>query len=138
MKNKFLIPFIALCLTLSLPSFAKEATLAATNTEEVSAKDIENIKTFNFEKIFAEVDQYFEAAKSWQRLKCTPQTGFVCAKKECPKIKLTQPSCLILDRKSETITLCQNQICHYYPAKFEQTGVFINAKIENSNGIYFS
>ena len=145
MKIKFLTAIIALCLAASPLSFAKESAQQKTKeaaarekilSENVSAQDIEKIKTFNFEKVFAEVDKYFEAAKGWRSLKCIPQSGFICSKRECPKIKLDEPSCLILDRKAKTIALCHNKICRYYPATYEQTGVFINVKVEDSVGLY--
>ncbi len=102
---------------------------------KVDEKKVEDVSTFDFERIFVEADKYFNAAKNWQKIKCTPVSGFVCTKRECPKLKIAEDSHMILDKKNEVISLCKNKICRYYPAEFEQTGVFINAKVKDSQGL---
>lgn len=100
----------------------------------LSKKDLEKIKTFDFERVFREADAYFTAAQKWKTLKCLPKTAYVCSKHECPAVKLTNNSALIMDKKRETLAMCQNQVCQYYSAEFEQTGIFTNVKVKGING----
>ena len=104
-------------------------------TSKVEPKDISEVKTFDFDRIFREANRYFEAAQSWKVLKCIPKTGFICSKRECPQIKLPEPSALVMDRKQKTLAICRNKVCEYYPAEFDQTGIFINVRLQNSQGI---
>jgi len=114
-------------------SIAKEA--GNSPGADKDSKNIEEIKTFDFEKIFADTEKYHEAAKSWERIKCVPKSGFVCTKRECPKLKIIEDSHMILDKKNKIIALCKNKLCRYYPGIFKQGGVFVIAKVEESDGI---
>jgi len=86
-------------------------------------------------KEFAEAEEYYQAAKKWEKIKCSPKSGFVCTKRECPKLNLVEDSVMILDKKSEIISLCKSKICRYYPAEFKQTGVFTTVRVKESDGI---
>lgn len=134
MKLKIFATTLLLCFSIMANSLAIEATDKKPITK-IDEKSVDDIKTFDFEKIFIEADQYFNAAQKWQKIKCKPVSGFVCTKKECPKLKIAEDSHMILDKKNEVISLCKNKICRYYPAEFKQTGVFINAIVKDSQGL---
>jgi hypothetical protein len=124
--------FLIICLILVANSQISQAKELKKQAKE---QKVEEIKTFDFERIFAETEKYFQAAKNWKKLKCTAASAFVCTKRECPKIELAPDSHLILDRKSEIISLCKKKLCRYYPASFRQTGVFVTVRILDSDGI---
>jgi len=90
------------------------------------------IKPFDFEKVFAEAEEYFRAAQNWKKLKCEGKTGFVCIKKEC--IKKPIASHLILDKKKELVSRCEGERCEAFKAEFTQTGVFFHIQIKDSLG----
>lgn len=145
MKIKFFCTLIAICFTTSFlasEAFSTEAeavkiikTARKIAGEKEDAKDVDDIKTFDFERIFREADAYFEAARKWNTLKCFPKSAFVCSKHECPKIKMRGPSAIILNKKQELVAICRSKICQYYNANFEQTGVFINITLKGANGV---
>lgn len=128
MKIIKFISIIFLALTLSFNANAKKYS-------EKEAKDKKEIKTFDFERIFKETEKYFNAAKSWKKIKCYAKSGFVCTKYECPSLKLVKNAHVILDRKSEIVSLCKDNVCRYYPAEFEQTGVFVTIRVKGSDGL---
>ena len=132
MKTRIFVVILSLTLSISLPISAKDTPKAVVKAD---TKNVDDVKTFDFEKIFAEAEKYFKAAESWKKIKCNPVSGFVCTKRECPKLKIVEESYMILDRKTNIISLCKNKICRYYPAEFLQTGVFINARVKNSDGL---
>ncbi len=134
---KFLKIAIILTLISFQGAFAQEKTTKQTEkkVEKVDAKSVNDIKTFDFERIFTEAETYYNAAKNWQKIKCTSASGFVCTKRECPRLNLVENSHMILDKKSEIISLCKDKVCRYYPAEFEQTGVFVNVRVKDSDGI---
>jgi len=103
--------------------------------KKVELKDASEVKTFDFDRIFREANRYFEAAQSWKVLKCIPKTGFICSKRECPQIKIPEPAALVMDRNQKTLAICRNRVCEYYPAQFEQTGIFTNVRVQNSQGL---
>ena len=103
-------------------------------TEKANTKDVTDVKTFDFERIFKETEEYFDAAMRWKRIKCTPKTTFVCTKRECPKIN-TANAYIIIDRNEKTISLCKEKMCKFFKATINQTGVFNTVKVEDSEGI---
>lgn len=115
---------IVIFLTLATNSFAKDGV-----------KALGEIKTFDFERVLAQTEHYYETSRKWKKIKCTAKTGFVCTKRECPQLKTVQDAHMILDRKEETISLCKNKLCRYYRANFRQNGVFTNIRLEDSDGI---
>jgi hypothetical protein len=90
------------------------------------------IAPFDFQKIFSEAENYYKAAKAWNKLKCQPKSGFVCTKRECPKREVK--AYLLLDKEAETITRCEDKICETFSAEFKQTGVFYNVQSEGPIG----
>ena len=137
MKTKFTITILALFLAAASPIPIKEEKAKPTpSTTADSVKNIEDVKTFNFQKIFAEADEYYNAAEKWEQIKCTPQSGFVCTKRLCEKLKILDSAYMILNKKNKSLALCKYKACRYYPAEFVQSGVFISIRIEDSNGIY--
>lgn len=112
-----------------------EAKKSPTKIDNQDAKNIEDIKTFDFERIFREANDYFAAAQKWKAIKCIPQSMYVCSKHECPKLKLIDNAAVVIDKDNETIALCRNKICQYYDAEIDQTGVFVNVKVAGINGI---
>lgn len=132
MKKNYLV-FLVISMFTYSNSLAKD--INKTSSLDKDGKNIEEIKTFDFEKIFADTEKYYEAAKSWEKIKCVPKSGFVCTKRECPKLKIIEDSHMVLDRKNKIISLCKNKLCRYYPGIFKQGGVFVTAKVEESDGI---
>ncbi|MSP33794.1 MAG: hypothetical protein EXR06_02685 [Rickettsiales bacterium] len=112
-----------------------EAKKSSTKIDSKDAKNIEDIKTFDFERIFREANDYFIAAQKWKTIKCIPQSMYVCSKHECPKLKLLDNAAIVIDKNNKTIALCRNKICQYYDAELNQTGVFVNVKVKGINGI---
>ena len=112
-----------------------ETKKSSTKIDNKDAKNIEDIKTFDFERIFREANDYFIAAQKWQTIKCIPQSMYVCSKHECPKLKLLDNAAIVIDKNNKTIALCRNKICQYYDAELDQTGVFVNVKVKGINGI---
>lgn len=134
MKIKSLFFLLALSLFTS-QAFAKENEIKTNiNTELGTAKKDtrEKIEPFDFAKLFSDAETYFKQAKSWQKLKCEPKSGFICTKHECKKrdIKAT----LVLDKKENSITRCEGATCETFTAQFNQTGVFFNVQTEGPIG----
>ncbi len=92
----------------------------------------EEIKSFEFDKLFAQAEKYFKEAKAWQKIECTPKSGFVCDKHECPKHE--NRAILTLDKKNETISRCEGKTCESFPAQFEQTGIYFNIQTKGPVG----
>lgn len=111
----------------------KDTPDSADNIDLAKAK---NIKTFDFEKIFAQANKYYDASVKWEKLKCVPQSSFVCTKRECPKLDMVRDSFMILDKKAKTVALCRDKYCSYFSARFEQVGVFVGVQIRELTGIY--
>lgn len=83
----------------------------------------DTIKSFDFEKMFLEAEQYRKKAQAWKKLKCAPKTGFLCAKWTCDK-KDTN-TYLVLDKEKAEITRCDGEFCETIPSEFEQNGVYV-------------
>jgi hypothetical protein len=134
MKIKFkLVMLLASFLSVSSISFAKDSELKINvSVPKLADNDILEVKTDNLEKAFAEAEKYYNAAKSWNKLKCQPKTGFICSKWECKKRDIK--AYLILDKKAKTFTRCESDICDEFPAEFKQTGVFYNIQSEGPVG----
>lgn len=136
MKIKSIFLFLALSL-LTSQAVAKENKVIneAPNVELTAKKkdSREEIHTFDFKKVFAEAEVYYKAAKSWQKLKCEPKSGFICTKHDC--VKRDIKNYLILDKKAKIITRCDDKKnCEIFPAEFDQTGVFFNVQTEGPVG----
>jgi len=139
MKIKSLFLFVALSL-LTSQAFAKGESETGSTTLKVVAPAVNKsnsiadgeIKPFDFQKIYQEAEVYYKAAKSWEKLKCEPKSGFLCTKKECPKRDIK--AYLILDKKAKTIARCEGETCETFPAEFKQTGVFFNVQTEGPIG----
>lgn len=129
---------VAFCVLASLffsQAFAKEnAIKSELNTKIVAEKkdDREDIKSFDFDKLFAQAERYFKDAKAWQKIQCAPKSGFICSKHECNK--RDTKSTLVLDKKNETITRCDGKDCETFGAEFEQTGVYFNIQTKGPVG----
>jgi len=127
--------FLALSLV-AFSSFAKvnaiKPSIVEKSLEKKDAIEETQIQPFDFDKLFVEAEVYFKAAKSWEKLKCQPKTGFLCTKKEC--IKRDSTTFLILDKKKELITRCEGENCETFAGKFKQTGVFFNIQSEGPIG----
>ncbi len=121
-----------------LPGDIKALTIKEENKSKQKKSDTkaEDVKTFDFQKIFAQANEYYNAAIKWKKLKCAPKTAFVCTKKECPKVQVKENSYIILDKKKDVVSLCRDGFCNNFPAKFEQTGVFVNVQIQDLVGMY--
>ena len=53
------------------------------NTKKVDSR--EGIQEIDFKKLFSDAENYFNSAKAWKKLKCSPKSGFICTKHECKK-----------------------------------------------------
>ncbi|MBU6140595.1 MAG: hypothetical protein KGP29_03435 [Proteobacteria bacterium] len=127
--------FFALFSLLASQVFAKENAIKSDLDTKISIekKDSrEEIKSFDFDKLFAQAEKYFKEAKAWQKIECTPKNGFICTKHECNKRESI--STLILDKKEKTITRCSGKDCETFPAEFEQTGVYFNIQTKGPVG----
>ena len=98
------------------------------------SKSIEDIKTFDFERILRETEKYYQAAISWKKIKCFPKSNFVCTKRECPKVDNVDIY-TVIDREKEIISVCRKGACKFFKAVIKQIGVFNTVKIEDSDGI---
>ena len=117
----------------SLTAFAKEdPTKLKLETKKNTLNEDTQIQPFDFQKLFTEAETYFKASKAWTKLKCEPKSGFICTKRECPRRDIK--AFLILDKKAQTITRCEKEVCESFPAEFKQTGVFFNIQTEGPVG----
>lgn len=98
------------------------------------SKSVEDIKTFDFERILKETEKYYQAATSWKKIKCFPKSNFVCTKRECPKVD-TANVYTVIDRNKKILSICRKGACKYFKAVIKQIGVFNTVKIEDSDGI---
>ena len=99
------------------------------------AKTVEDVKTFDFERILRETEKYYQAAISWKKIKCFPKSNFVCTKRECPKVD-TADVYTVIDRNREILSICRKGACKYFKAVIKQVGVFNSVKIEDSDGVF--
>lgn len=96
------------------------------------SEDIPKLENTDLSKVFAQAEKYFQAGKSWKKLRCTPVTGFICTKWKCAK--RDTETFLILDKKKERISRCEGKTCDTFPAEFRQTGVFYNVQTRGPIG----
>ena len=86
---KLFICFLSLLSFCVSEGFAKEIDLnnklknTELNTKKVDSR--EKIQEIDFKKLFTDAEIYFNSAKAWKKLKCSPKSGFICTKHECKK-----------------------------------------------------
>jgi hypothetical protein len=132
MKIKSVLLFVILTF-ISSQSFAQEGLTGFEPQLKTKKTDSrEEIKPFNFSKLFSDAETQFKAAKAWKKIECKPKSGFLCTKHECVKrdIKAT----LTLDKTKKLITRCEGKACETFDAEFEQTGVFVNVQTKGPVG----
>jgi hypothetical protein len=131
-KSIFLLVALALFSTNALAQEGLTGTDTKPKTKKSRAQKDEEIKPFDFSKLFTEAEAHYKAAKAWEKIECKPKSGFICTKHECVKrdIKAT----IKLDKKEKAITRCEGQVCETFPAEFEQTGVFVNVQTKGPVG----
>ena len=100
-------------------------------SQETPERD-ETLESFDFKKVFDKAERYFKAAKSWKKIKCEPKSGFICTKHTCNKRDIN--IYLILDKKTKTISRCNDTECESFAADFKQTGAFFNIQTEGPIG----
>jgi hypothetical protein len=124
MKIKIL--FMVIFAMITTQALAKKAIDPDLNIEIATKKtdNREELHQVNFDKLLANAEKYYRDAKSWKKIKCEPKSGFVCAKHDCKERPAKH--FVILDKKAETITRCEDKECETFEAEFEQTGVFFN------------
>jgi hypothetical protein len=132
MKIKLFFTFFSLLFfSLSSYSFAKE-----NNPKKISLSDKKSSKSeveaFDFQKLFSEAEAHYKSAKSWNKIKCYPKTGFICDKWDCNKRNIK--TFLILDKKAEIMMRCEGDNCESFDAEFKQTGVFYNVQTRGPIG----
>ena len=110
----------------------KELKINQTISKDVKLNKKEKVEGTDLTKVFEEAERYFNAAKSWKKLKCEPKSGFICTKRECAK--RDTKTFIILDKESKTVTRCEGKICENFVANFKQTGVFFNVQSEGPSG----
>lgn len=113
---------------ISTASIAK-TSLPAKGERIITKAEIESL---DVQKVYSEAEAYYKAAKSWEKLKCEPKSGFICTKRECAKRDIK--AYLILDKKAKTVSRCEEKICETIEAQFNQTGVFFNVQSEGPIG----
>ena len=140
MKIRNLLLFATITL-LASQAFAKKNEIKSKTEEkliesldEKSAKQDsrEEIASFDYQKLFADTEGFFRAAKAWKKLKCEPKNGFICTKHTCAKKE--SETFVILDKVKETIMRCEGKHCESFPAKFNQTGIFFNIQADGPVG----
>lgn len=99
------------------------------------SKSVEDVKTFDFERILKETEKYYQAATNWKKIKCFPKSNFVCTKRECPKVD-TADVYTVIDRNRKILSICRKGACKYFKAAIKQIGVFNSVKIEDSDGVF--
>ena len=134
---KLFICFLSLLSFVVSEGFAKEIDLKnkIKNTELNTKKNDsrETIQEIDFKKLFSDAENYFNSAKAWKKLKCTPKSGFICTKHECKKRDIK--SILILDKENKIIKRCEKENnCERFKAQFEQTGVYFNIQTSGPVG----
>lgn len=100
-------------------------------SKETAQRD-ETLEPFDFKNVFDRAERYFKDAKSWKKLKCEPQSGFICTKHACKERDMN--IFLILDKKTKTISRCDEKECESFAADFKQTGAFFNIQTEGPIG----
>jgi hypothetical protein len=132
----FINLFLLFFLTFSSNSFAKIDITEKTKNTEIKTKKTDNrepIQKIDFKKLFSDAETYFNKAKSWQKLKCSPKSGFICTKHECKKRDIV--SFLILDKENALIKRCEEgNMCEKFKAEFLQTGVYFNIQTSGPVG----
>ena len=134
---KLFICFFSLLSFIVSQGFAKEIDLnnKIKNTDLSSKKtdSREGIQEIDFKKLFSDAENYFNSAKAWKKLKCSPKSGFICTKHECKKREIK--SFLILDKENKIIKRCEKENnCERFKAEFEQTGVYFNVQTSGPVG----
>ena len=134
---KLFICFLSLLSFCVSEGFAKEIDLnnklknTELNTKKVDSR--EKIQEIDFKKLFTDAEIYFNSAKAWKKLKCSPKSGFVCTKHECKKREIK--SFLVLDKENKIIKRCEKENnCERFKAQFEQTGVYFNVQTSGPIG----
>ncbi|MBL6664231.1 MAG: hypothetical protein ISQ34_00105 [Rickettsiales bacterium] len=130
MKSLFNFLFILFTL-FSFNVSAESAVSYKIIRDENNPRD-EKIKKLDFDDVFKQAQQYRRESMSWKKLKCTPRTGFLCAKWSCKKKDVS--SYLILDKDSKQITRCSEEDCESISAKFEPAGIYYNIHAEGPLG----
>jgi hypothetical protein len=130
-KSLFLVIALALFSSAALAQEGMGLEIKSKSSAKKAAPK-EEIKTFDFQKIFAEAEKYYKEAQAWQTIACKPKSGFICTKHEC--VKRPIKAVVTLDKKAKTITRCEDDICESFPATFNQTGVFVNVQTEGPVG----
>ena len=134
---KLFICFLSLLSFAVSEGFTKEIDLKnkIKNTElNIKKTDSrEAIQEIDFKKLFSDAETYFNSAKAWKKLKCTPKSGFICTKHECKKRDIK--SFLILDKENKIIKRCEKENnCERFKAQFAQTGVYFNIQTSGPVG----
>jgi hypothetical protein len=134
---KLFICFLSLLSFSVSEGFAKEIDLnnklknTELNTKKVDSR--EGIQEIDFKKLFSDAETYFNSAKAWKKLKCSPKSGFVCTKHECKKRDIK--SFLVLDKENKIIKRCEKENnCERFKAQFAQTGVYFNVQTSGPVG----
>ncbi len=133
MKLK-LSSIVVLSLFLSSSAFAKTGSISSEIVNKKISQNSENkeIKTPDLDKLFADAEKYYKAAKAWKKIKCEPKSGFLCSKHEC--VRRDIKASLILDKENKMITRCEGENCENFGAEFEQTGVYYNIQSKGPIG----
>lgn len=139
MKLKTLLITI-LVVTPSILFAADGKTLAKIDIPKLNEKsssenfedNVQNLDT-QVQKMFKEAEKFYKAAKEWKAVKCTPKTGFICSKWECPPHKVN--TFIFLNKEAGTIKRCTNaEYCEEFFAEFTQNGVFFNIQSDGPVG----
>ena len=129
---KLSIRFLLIFLTIfSFDALAQTAVSYKIIRGEKNPRD-EKIQTLDFDDVFKKAQKYRKESTSWKKLKCSPKTGFLCAKWSCKKREVS--SYLILDKESQKITRCDEENCESIDAHFEPAGIYYNVHAKGPLG----
>lgn len=92
----------------------------------------EELTNFDFNEVYAKAEKFRRASSSWSKLKCKPLSGFLCAKWSCKKRDVK--NYLILDKKAQKITRCNDEACEEVEASFKQAGIYFNIQASGPIG----
>ncbi len=112
------------------------ATIFCNNSFAQINKKIAKKENQQLNQSFKSQETYIEEEKSWSKIKCVSENGFICTQNNCKNLDLAKNSYIILDQKSQIISLCKDEICKFYPADFTQNGEYVDINIQEANGIF--
>ena len=127
----FFRSFLILFTLFSFNALAESAISYKIVRDKHNPRD-EKLQEFDFKEVLKKAQKYRKESSDWKKLKCTPRTGFLCAKWSCKKRKVS--SYLILDKEKQTVARCEDDACETIAAEFTQAGIYYNIHVSGPIG----